>query len=197
MPWQCPITPFPSNRKPLPPHHFSHLPQIEALAALQSPSSPRNRQPRHYNSHRTESGGERRRNSRSRSPPHNRFRQPPTPQASTSRAPLSPKHRCKSSSGDPPSVKSVCPVCLGRHPHRIHNCNDPKLWDGSPAFARRNAEGRLIDGSGNTLCSDWQKPNGCNLPHKSAKHECSGCGNNKHGAQKCHRAQARPGANTL
>ncbi|KAF9220511.1 hypothetical protein BS17DRAFT_663486, partial [Gyrodon lividus] len=82
-----------------------------------------------------------------------------------------------------------CPICLGRHPHRVHECNDPALWDGSPAYARRTSEGRLINGKGSTLCSDWQKPNGCLIPHKTAKHECSGCGKSDHGAQRCHRAQ--------
>ncbi|KAF9220096.1 hypothetical protein BS17DRAFT_648517, partial [Gyrodon lividus] len=78
-----------------------------------------------------------------------------------------------------------CPVCLGHHPHHVHKCNNLTLWNGSPAFTRHASKGCLISGKGVTLCSDWQKPNSCSIPHKSTKHDCSGCGKNDHGTQRC------------
>ena len=163
--------------------------------ALQSPSSPCSKCSRHFQSRRTESYSEQCRSSCSHSPCH-WFRQPPSPKAGPLRPITSPTHRRRRLNSDP-SIKSVCPVCLGRHPHRIHECNDPKLWNGEPAYARRKSDGHLINSNGATLCSDWQKPNGCSIPHKSAKHDCSGCGDPKHGAQRCHRAQAHRSANAI
>ena len=165
------------------------------LITLQPPFFPRNQYTRRHHNQRAEPSGERSRNLHSLSPPRNRFRQPASPH-SHARTPPS-AHRRRRSKSNPIPSKSVCPICLGHHPHRVHECNGPKLWDGTPAFVSRNPEGRLVDHNGFTLCSDWQRPNGCNLSHKSAKHECSGCGNPKHGAQKCHKAQARPSANAL
>ena len=172
---------------------------MEAIFSSHPSSPSHSRCSRRY-PQRTEPSDERRRNSRSLSPSRHCFRQPPNPQVSSSRAVASPKHCHKQSSSDPAgtsSFKSMCPKCLGRHPHQVHECNEPNLSDGSPAYAFRNSDNRLTDGKGNVLCSDWQRPNGCSLPHKSAKHECSGCGNASHGAQKCHRAQACPSANTV
>ncbi|TFK24720.1 hypothetical protein FA15DRAFT_592005, partial [Coprinopsis marcescibilis] len=82
-----------------------------------------------------------------------------------------------------------CIVCLGRHPHNIKACNSKSLWDGTPARVRKNEGGRLITAAGNVLCTDWQKIYGCNNTLHDSKHECSGCGDTAHGAQKCPRAQ--------
>ncbi|KAF8129555.1 hypothetical protein EV363DRAFT_1264033 [Boletus edulis] len=109
---------------------------------------------------------------RSRSPsPRQKFRPSPTYQAS----------------GNPPSSQphlkpfgdrgphSVCPKCLGRNPHRILECNSPTLWNGAKCHVTRTPEGRLLDPKGVVLCTDWQRPNGCSLAHRSAKHCCLGC----------------------
>ena len=182
------LTPLPGRS---PPHSCSLLPpprkpQMEALTALQSPSSLCNRHMCCHHSQRAEPSGKQRRNSCLASPSRNQFRQPSnTPQTHT-QATSPPKIRHRRSKSNP--VKSTCPMCLSCHPHFIHKCNETMLWDGTPTYACCNSEGCLINKGGAILCSDWQKPNGCNLPHKSAQHECSGCGDAKHGTQKCLRA---------
>ncbi|KAI6002410.1 hypothetical protein F5J12DRAFT_723075, partial [Pisolithus orientalis] len=93
--------------------------------------------------------------------------------------------------------KLACPICLGCHPHQIHECNNPNLWDGSPTHARCTTEGHIIDSKGYILCSNWQKPNSCSLSHKSAKHECSRCGSCEHGAQQCHHAHKHTSTNPI
>ncbi|TEB23453.1 hypothetical protein FA13DRAFT_1571991, partial [Coprinellus micaceus] len=48
---------------------------------------------------------------------------------------------------------------------------------------------RLQDPNGKILCFDWQRAVGCKSTTHDSKHECSGCGEKDHGAQKCPRAQ--------
>ena len=60
-------------------------------------------------------------------------------------SPSSPKPCYCTSSGDSSSVKSACPVCLSHHPHHVHKCNNPKIWDRSPAYSRCSTEGWLIN----------------------------------------------------
>ena len=81
-----------------------------------------------------------------------------------------------------------CPMCLGRHEHDILNCKATELWDqATPTHCTRDQHGHLINKSGHTLCWDFQRPTGCNS--HVHKHECSGCGDKRHGANKCPRAQ--------
>lgn len=84
---------------------------------------------------------------------------------------------------------SACTICLGRHPHDVYNCSATNLWDGTPARCQKNDKGRLINPTGNIICSDWQKPNSCAATTHDSRHECSGCGKQTHGAQRCPRAQ--------
>lgn len=173
--------------------------QLEALAALHSPSSPScNGRSHRFQTQCAEASSSCQHNSRSLSPMCDHFCLQSSQQGSVQTSPLSSnssKPWVKRFSSD--ADKLACPTCLGRHPHCIHQCNDPKLWDGTPAYVRRNSKGRLVDPNGKTLCSDWQKPNGCTLSHRSAKHECLGCGNPGHGAQYCRKAQPQASANSL
>ncbi|TFK16582.1 hypothetical protein FA15DRAFT_606979 [Coprinopsis marcescibilis] len=84
---------------------------------------------------------------------------------------------------------SACIVCLGRHPHNIRACNSKMLWDGSPAQVRKNDKGCLTTAAGNILCTDWQRVGSCSNTLHNSKHECSGCGDMAHRAQRCPRVQ--------
>ena len=68
--------------------------------------------------------------------------------------------------------KSACPGCLGHHPHDINNCIVQYLWDGSLAYTRCTPEGRYVDPTGDILCHDWQKPQGCSHPHFNFSTPC-------------------------
>ncbi|KAF8126028.1 hypothetical protein EV363DRAFT_1174852 [Boletus edulis] len=166
--------------------------KVEALIDPRSTSPTRSRRPiRRAPSSRVDPI-ERRRSSRSSSP-RQRFRPPPSYQ--TTVTPSSQQHRSKATGER--ATKSVCPKCLGRNPHRILECNSPTLWSGGKCFVTRTNEGRLVDPKGEVLCTDWQRPNGCSLVHRSAKHNCSGCGSSTHGAQACDLAQAFASALTI
>jgi hypothetical protein len=82
---------------------------------------------------------------------------------------------------------AICAVCLGIFKHDVSKCSSDSFWDGSKARCRRNDKGRIINPAGLVLCVDWQRPNGCSA--SGHNHECSGCGKQDHGAQKCSRAQ--------
>ena len=84
---------------------------------------------------------------------------------------------------------SACAICLSRAPHNIRYCNVTTRWDGKPALYSRNEDFRIVDKRGNLICSDWQRPDGCNT--KGHRHECSGCGSLSHGAQECSFTQPR------
>ncbi|KAF9220079.1 hypothetical protein BS17DRAFT_715661, partial [Gyrodon lividus] len=85
--------------------------------------------------------------------------------------------------------RSACPLCLGRFPHDVRNCGWSEFWDGTPTRCHRNVDRRLVNPQGSVVCTDWQRPFGCHSKHPSVIHECSGCGDTKHGAQSCARAQ--------
>lgn len=84
---------------------------------------------------------------------------------------------------------SACAVCLGRHRHEISKCAADTLWDGSKIRCKQNEQGRIINPNGLIICSDWQRPSGCQNNGSTHHHECSGCGKTTHGAQDCSRAQ--------
>lgn len=102
------------------------------------------------------------------------------------------KQATKGSFRAPPSCAlSACPTCLGRHPHDIANCKATQCWDGKEKNrCTRTGHGHLRAPDGTVLCTDWQKPRGCEDTTHSHKHQCSGCGATDHGAQDCPRAQA-------
>lgn len=83
----------------------------------------------------------------------------------------------------------ICAVCLGRYEHNFSKCNSALLWDGTKGWARKNEQGRLATPEGLVLCFDWQLPKACASTAHTEKHFCSGCGDSKHGAQKCPRGE--------
>lgn len=83
----------------------------------------------------------------------------------------------------------VCAICLSRAPHNVRICRATRRWDGAPTLYCRNSDSRITDSRGNVICSDWQRPKGCHSTRH--RHECSGCGSTKHGAQDCPSAQPR------
>ena len=93
----------------------------------------------------------------------------------------------RSCTGTAPS--GICAVCLGRYEHNFSKCNSSKLWDGTKGWARKNEQGRLATPEGLVLCFDWQLPKACTSTAHTEKHLCSGCGDSKHGAQKCPRGE--------
>ena len=119
---------------------------------------------------RRERGTGKPRSSRSRSPrrksPNNRFR--------------------KNISEHKAHTLSACQVCLSRKRHPIRKCQASTLWNGQHKMrCSRTEDGRIVDGKGRILCSNWNQSSGCD--DKSARHihECSGCGETSHGAQEC------------
>jgi hypothetical protein len=92
---------------------------------------------------------------------------------------------------------SACAICLGRYRHAINKCNAEHFWDGAKARCSRNQSGRIVNPSGNILCSNWQRPEGCRSTSHDTRHECSGCGKADHGAQQCPRAQKEPSTHSL
>jgi hypothetical protein len=91
----------------------------------------------------------------------------------------------------------VCALCLATDTHDTRRCRSETLWDGTKARCKKNDEGRLVTATGNTLCSDWNNRRGCSSGTHDVRHECSGCGSKDHGAQKCSRAQKKPGPHSL
>ncbi|KAF9780756.1 hypothetical protein BJ322DRAFT_982733, partial [Thelephora terrestris] len=66
-----------------------------------------------------------------------------------------------------------CHICLGRHPHPAAKCQATELWSGGKARCSRASNGRIINGRGSVLCTDWQRPTGCTDPSGKHLHECS------------------------
>lgn len=158
--------------------------------------TPRRRNYRDRDQARFASGSGRHRPSRSRSPTRR------TPHTSAQQRPSPPPYQSPSkNSGFQPSTASqgqpVCALCLAIDPHDSRKCRSENLWDGSKARCRKNDEGRLITPAGTTLCSDWNSRRGCTTSTHEQRHECSGCGNKEHGAQRCPRAQKKSGAHPL
>ena len=159
---------------------------VEALHGSPPPSSSSTRQ-----------ASKRGRRSRSRSPYR---RQPRADRRSRSRSPRRKPNKLKAKSrdahgqvfqsgADSTQPLPVCALCLSRRKHDIYRCNATQIWDGSKTWASRHGDNRLVDPDGNSLCMDFQRPNGCDLTTHDHKHRCSGCGKPNHGAQRCHRAQ--------
>lgn len=145
---------------------------------------------RHFN-------GKSRHPSRSRSPTHrsnsgnsNRRSSPPPysrqNSTSSSQSKQPPFH-----TGAGPKGPTVCALCLGREACDMLKCQSSTLWDGSKARCRKNEQGRLVSPTGLVLCFDWNIRRGCTAQGHDDRHECSGCGNKDHGAQKCPRAQKK------
>ena len=92
---------------------------------------------------------------------------------------------------------SACAVCLGRHPHKIIECNAPSIWDKSlPTLALRSNK-ILSLRDGRPVCADWQRSAGCSSSRHDNRHICSGCASPSHGAQECPRAQKASGSHSL
>lgn len=101
-----------------------------------------------------------------------------------------PDRRPSFPSGAASPVLSACAICLGRHQHRVYNCDAQKTWDQAHDVASKRVDKSLVlVDSGRTLCGDWQRPNGCSSCMHDSRHLCSGCGKPTHGAQDCPRAQ--------
>jgi hypothetical protein len=187
--------------------HLAPLPSPSQLRVVQSglsvqegrqdlPRTPRRRNYRDRDSGRIASGSGRHHNpSRSRSParrnPNNpgHQRSPPPYQSPSKYPSFQPSTAFQ---GQP-----VCAICLATDPHDSRKCRSETLWDGSKARCRKNDEGRLVTPAGTTLCSDWNSRRGCSSSTHEQRHECSGCGNKDHGAQRCPRAQKKPSAHSL
>ena len=123
------LTPLPGCPPPCgrsPPHApptQKKKPQMEALAALQAPSSPRNRHACCYHSQCAEPSRERRRDSRSASPSRNWFRQPQNPLQTLTRATSPP-----SSTVDGPRVtpsNQYAPCASAATPTAFTNATKP------------------------------------------------------------------------
>ncbi|EPS98848.1 hypothetical protein FOMPIDRAFT_1091889, partial [Fomitopsis schrenkii] len=83
-----------------------------------------------------------------------------------------------------------CAICLGRHQHRVFNCDATKTWDQAfDTIATRVDKNLVLIDNGRTLCCDWQRLDGCNSRLHDSCHLCSGCGQSTHGAQNCPRAE--------
>ena len=81
---------------------------------------------------------------------------------------------------------TACPICLSRKRHPIRKCRASNLWDGQhKARCSRAEDGRIVDGNGRTLCSNWNQTIGCSDKSTRHIHKCSGCGDSSHGAQEC------------
>lgn len=141
---------------------------------------------------------------RSRSPLPRRRRRSPSPQR-LRKSP--PRHfPCPHSKSQPfdrdfsrtprsSSALPVCPLCLGRSPHRFRACHATSLWNNRfPTYCRRNLQGHYINPEKRRLCLNWQHSRGCSdsPPAHRGIHECSGCGDPSHGAYNCPRAEGDP-----
>jgi hypothetical protein len=178
-----------------PTHHVSpQLRTAQGGLAMQDGRPDLLRTPRRRNQRDRDGGksaggsGRRHHNSRSRSPPRR------TPQGSTHQRPSPPPYQSpsKGQAFQPSTVYQglpACALCLATKSHDTRMCRSDVLWDGSPARCQKSKEGRLVNPAGITLCSDWNSRRGCTSNGHEQRHECSGCGNKEHGAQKCPRAQ--------
>lgn len=113
------------------------------------------------------------------------------PRSSRSRSPRrkpSTKFRRNSPSNEAPLP--ACPICLSRQRHPIKNCRLPRTWDGKhKTSCYRSNDHRIIDGTGRSLCINWNQVVGCKDKSSKHIHECSGCGDSSHGAQECRLAE--------
>ena len=98
------------------------------------------------------------------------------------------------SGGTEPRGLSACAICLGRNPHDVSQCAASLLWDNhTPVFAKKGDKGAKlrVASSGDSLCLDWNLPRSCGSSSHLARHRCSGCGSDDHGAQSCRLAQPK------
>ena len=98
--------------------------------------------------------------------------------------------RAPASGSDRRDRLSACPICLGRHRHHTASCQATETWNGRKTICSRGTGGRIINGQGRAICSDWQRPKPCSDTSGKHIHECSGCGSSEHGADACPSAQA-------
>lgn len=130
---------------------------------------------------------------RDRGRPRRRDRGTGRPRSSRSRSPRdrSPNRRFHRSNTDQTTNSyPACPICLSRKKHTLRTCRVTHLWDGKTnTVCSRAEDGRIVDGKGRILCSNWNQPIGCREKSAGHIHECSGCGDKSHGAQDCDRAQ--------
>lgn len=92
---------------------------------------------------------------------------------------------------------SACAVCLGRHPHKIIDCNSPTLWDKILPTLTHRINKVLSMRDGRAVCADWQRAVGCTSSRHDNRHICSGCASPSHGARDCPRAEKITSSHTL
>ena len=121
------------------------------------------------------------------------------PRSSRSRSPGDPaKPRFRRHSAEKEAIAlSACPTCLSRRQRPIQKCQAPNLWNGQrKARCTRTEDGRIVDGDGRTLCTNWNQTIGCKDQRSKHIHECSGCGERTHGAHDCPLAEKAQSADT-
>ena len=93
-------------------------------------------------------------------------------------------------SGASSSSFSACAVCLGRSKHAVRECQLPRTWDDTHSTFATRERGKLVHRSDSSaLCYEWQRASSCRSRSHDDNHICSGCGDSKHGAFDCPRAQ--------
>jgi hypothetical protein len=93
-------------------------------------------------------------------------------------------------SGTGGNVLPACTICLGRHSHRVIECDSTTTWDGQHQSIAKCVHGELLLRQDNQpLCADWQHKRSCSSRQHDKRHIFSGCGQASHGAQTCPRAQ--------
>ncbi|KAH9932402.1 hypothetical protein B0H21DRAFT_760592 [Amylocystis lapponica] len=127
-----------------------------------------------------------------RTPSSNRARQASSSSTASPRAAAQPypASRPVFAAGARGQALSACAVCLGRHQHKVRDCNEGRTWDQAFATAACRVAGVLQLKDGRALCFDWQQARGCTGTKHDAKHLCSGCSQSSHGAQQCPRAES-------
>ena len=128
-----------------------------------------------------------------------RDRGPGRQRSSRSRSPVdkSSKQQFRRNSQTTATHLSACPVCLSHKKHPIRQCQATTLWDGQQKTrCRRTEDGRIVDNTDRTLCSNWNQSIGCDDQSGRHIHECSGCGKMSHGAQNCSLAEKTSPANS-
>ncbi|KAH9909463.1 uncharacterized protein B0H18DRAFT_1009283 [Fomitopsis serialis] len=95
------------------------------------------------------------------------------------------------------AVLSACAICLGRHRHRVYDCDASQTWNGAFATMARRDKKDFTLNDGRALCYDWQRSKRCTSTLHDSRHLCSGCSLPTHGAQTCPRAEPAPPANPV
>ena len=93
-------------------------------------------------------------------------------------------------SGASSSGFSACAVCLRRSKHAVRECQLPHTWDDTHSMFATCKKGKLVRRSDSSaLCYEWQRASSCRSRSHDDNHICSRCGDSKHGAFDCPRAQ--------